>query len=54
MIDTDTALESGDLAPKGKVEGSISFETKKGDANLVLQYYSSFFNDDAAIEIKLQ
>ncbi len=53
IIDTDTALGSGDLVPGGKVEGTLIFETKKDDSNLVLQYYSNIFASDAAIEIKL-
>ena len=48
----DGALDSGSLAPKGKVSGFIVFEVPIGDAGLVLQYNPSFWIDKK-LEIKL-
>ncbi|RSD26817.1 DUF4352 domain-containing protein [Mesobacillus subterraneus] len=44
-VDTNTALQSGELAPGGKVSGTISFEQPAGDAGLQLQYNPSFWSD---------
>lgn len=48
----DGALNSGDLAPGGKVEGFLVFEVKEGDKGLTLRYNPSFWSDKK-IEIKL-
>jgi Domain of unknown function (DUF4352) len=52
-VDQNTALESGQLAPNGKVEGTISFEAPKGDKGLQLQYTPSFWSDKT-IKVNLQ
>jgi len=49
---TDGALDSGYLAPNGKVSGFIIFEVPSGDTGLVLQY-SPLFWTDKKLEIKL-
>lgn len=52
-VDSDTALSSGELAPGGKVSGTISFEQPAGDAGLQLQYVPSFWSDKT-IKVNLQ
>lgn len=52
-VDSDTALDSGELAPGGEVEGTISFEQPKDDAGLVLEYYETIFDDNAVLKFKL-
>lgn len=52
-INTDTALQSGELAPGGKVAGTIAFEQPAGDAALQLQYVASFWSDKT-IKVNLQ
>lgn len=48
----EDTLESGSLAPNGKVEGSITFEVPTTDKNLVLIFDLSY-TSDRAIKIKL-
>lgn len=48
----DGALNSGDLAPGGKVAGFLVFEVPTGDTGLTLRYNPSFWSDKK-IEIKL-
>ena len=48
----DGALNSGNLAPKGKVSGFLVFEVPAGDAGLTLRYSPSFWLDKK-VEIKL-
>lgn len=48
----DGALNSGQLAPKGKVAGFLVFEVPSGDTGLTLRYSPSFWSDKN-IEIKL-
>jgi len=52
-IDTDTSLQSGELAPGGKVTGTIAFEQPAGDSGLQLQYTPSFWSDKT-IKVNLQ
>lgn len=52
-ISIDTSLSSGELAPNGKVSGTIPFEMPVGDTKLQLQYSPSFWTDDTVI-INLQ
>lgn len=52
-IDTNTALQSGELAPGGKVSGTITFEQPSGDSGLQLQYTPSFWSDKT-IKVNLQ
>lgn len=52
-INQDTALESGTLAPKGRIVGSIPFEAKIGEKGLVLIFTPSWLGDDRA-EVKLR
>lgn len=51
-VDSDTALEAGELAPGGKVEGTVSFEAPKDDKGLELIFTPSFWSDKK-ITIKL-
>lgn len=54
-LDNDTALDlAGNLAAGGNAEGTIVFETKKGDNNLVLQYYENILDSDPIMEINLK
>lgn len=48
----DGALNSGELAPAGKVSGFMVFQVPADDSGLVLSYNPSFFNDKK-VEIKL-
>ena len=52
-VDSDTSLNSGELAPGGVIEGTISFEQPKDDSGLVLEYYDNMFDDNAALKFKL-
>lgn len=52
-VNTKTALESGELAPGGKVTGTIAFEQPTGDAKLQLQYSPSFWSNKT-IKVNLQ
>lgn len=52
-VDSDTALSSGELAPGGKVSGTVSFEQPAGDTGLQLQYSPSFWSDKT-IKVNLQ
>lgn len=45
IVNTDTALSSGDLAPGGKTSGTLAFEQPIDDANLILNYKASFWSD---------
>lgn len=47
----DGALNSGQLAPKGKVAGFLVFEVPAGDTGLTLRYSPSFWTDKN-VEIK--
>jgi len=51
--DNKTRLDSGDLTPKGKVEGTLTFEVPKGDKNLKFSYYEPGNDKDAAFKIKI-
>lgn len=53
IIDTDTSLGSGELAPGGKVSGTIVFEQPKDDPGLQLQYTPGFWSDKT-IKVDLQ
>jgi hypothetical protein len=53
IVDTETALESGELAVGGEVEGTITFEEPIGDSGLILIYQPSFWFDDRVVKIKL-
>lgn len=50
--DIDGGLNSGELAPGGKVTGFMIFQVPAGDTGLVLSYNPSFFSDKK-IEIKI-
>ena len=45
IVDTDTALQSGELSSNGKVSGTITFEQPANDKGLQLQYEPSFWSD---------
>lgn len=53
IIDTDTALSSGDLAPGGEIEGTIVFEQPKNDAGLILIFTGSIFSDSTKLSFKI-
>ena len=48
----DGALNSGDLAPNGKKSADLYFQVPKDDANLMLHYKASFWQDKT-LNIKL-
>lgn len=48
----DGALNSGQLAPNGKIAGFLVFEVPTGDKGLTLRYSPSFWSDKK-IEVKL-
>jgi hypothetical protein len=50
----DEMLSSGELEPKGKVEGALVWEQKIGDDNLRLRYYDNMFNSDYTFQFKLK
>ncbi|MFM1655530.1 DUF4352 domain-containing protein [Brevibacillus sp. B_LB10_24] len=52
-VDNNTSLQSGELAPGGKVSGTIAFEQPKDDQQLQLQYKPSLWSDKT-IKINLQ
>ena len=53
IVNQDTALESGELIPGGKVSGTIAFEQPKGDTGLMLVYSDSIWSSKE-LKIKLQ
>ena len=54
IVDTDTALNSGDLNAGGMIEGTLTFEEPQGDTGLKLNYYdNALFDDNAEFKIKL-
>jgi hypothetical protein len=52
-VNSDTSLQSGELAPGGSVSGTIAFEEPVGDIGLQLQYSPSFWSDKT-IKVNLQ
>lgn len=53
-VDSDTALDSGDLAAGGTVEGTLVFEEPIGDTGLKLNYYSNIlYDEEATFKIKI-
>lgn len=46
MVDSDTSLSSGDLAPGGNVSGTLSFEQPKDDDGLELIFEPGFWGTD--------
>ena len=52
-LDSDTALQSGELTTGGKVSGTLSFEQPAGDKGLQLHYTPDFWSD-STIKINLQ
>jgi hypothetical protein len=54
IINTDTALSSGDLITNGEIEGSVVFEAPKGDKGLILRYEDNIFTSDSKISINLK
>lgn len=54
IVNTDTALNSGDLNAGGVVEGTLAFEQPQGDTGLKLNYYyNALFDENASFKIKL-
>lgn len=52
-INNDTALESGELIPGGKISGTIIFEQPTGDSELTLIYNDNIWSSQE-LKIKLQ
>ncbi|RWZ54447.1 DUF4352 domain-containing protein [Halobacillus fulvus] len=53
IVDSDTSLESGDLATGGSVTGTVAFEQPKDDQGLKLHYEPGFWsNDQITVNIK--
>lgn len=48
IVDSDTALDIGELNPGGNVEGTISFEEPEGDTGLKLNFYDNILITDEA------
>lgn len=53
IINTDTSLQSGELAPNGSVSGTLAFEQPANDPALQLQYSPSFWSNNT-IKVNLQ
>lgn len=53
IVDTETAMESGELTVGGEVEGTITFEEPIRDSGLILIYQPSFWFDERVVKIKL-
>ncbi|TQI66771.1 DUF4352 domain-containing protein [Clostridium sp. KNHs216] len=53
IVNSDTALSSGELAPGGEIEGTIAFEQPKDDTGLLLQYTGNIFASESEIDFKL-
>lgn len=53
IVNQDTALESGDLAPDGEVEGTLIYEEPIDDKALILQYQDNIFSDKVKLQFKL-
>lgn len=51
-INSDSQLNSGNLAAGGEVSGTIAFEQPKDDSALILKYQGNIFNNEE-IKIKL-
>src|SRR5699024_8556670 len=49
MVDSDTSLSSGELAPGGNVSGTLSFEQPIDDDGLKLIFEPSFWGTDEII-----
>ncbi len=47
--DLQDKINSGDLAPDGKITGNIGFKTKKGETNLRLIYKPNMFSDKEVV-----
>lgn len=54
IVDQDTALQSGELALNGEVEGTVTFEEPKNDPELTLLYQPNFFNENVAIKFSIK
>lgn len=51
-IDSDTALNSGELIPGGRVSGTVAFEQPKNDEGLILTYSDNIWSSKE-VRIKL-
>src|SRR5699024_2601792 len=49
MVDSDTSLSSGDLAPGGNVSGTLSFEQPNDDDGLELIFETGFWGTDEVV-----
>ncbi len=49
IVDSDTSLSSGDLAPGGNVSGTLSFEQPKDDDGLELIFEPGFWGTDEIV-----
>lgn len=55
IINSDTSLDSGDLAPGGTKTGTLIYEEPKNESSLKLLYYSnSFFDEESTFEIVIK
>ena len=52
-INSDTSLNSGDLAAGGSVTGTVAFEEPTNDAGLVLQYQDNVFANGSKLQFKI-
>ena len=52
-IDSDTNLNSGDLAKNGSKTGTMVFEVPQNETSIKLYYYGNILSDDPSFEIIL-
>lgn len=54
LVNSDTSLSSGELAPGGTISGTIAFEQPKGDTGLELQYTGNIWLSNSTLTFVLQ
>lgn len=52
-VNQNTALQSGELAKGGEVEGTVIFQEKVGDNGLILQYQDNMFAEGVKLQFKI-
>lgn len=52
-VNSNSELQSGDIAPNGNVEGSLIFEEPVNDSALILQYQDDMFSNNVKLQFKL-
>ena len=54
IVDSDTALSSGELISGGEIEGTITFEQPIDDSELILIYQPGLFNESKVIKFYIK